>query len=97
MSICTNVFIYIRKEMEKKSNCLVCNEPMKQRGGKNVCSGTCRRRKHEMNKYFDAVYENVKRMVKCTNDKVYEGMKRDVKRSGQNVVVFEDWLSKRSK
>jgi len=73
-----------------------CGTSMVMRKGKNVCSGTCRRRKHEMQKYLDAVYTNVKKMVKWEDEGIYKGMKRDVIKQGQNVEVFADWLGKRS-
>jgi hypothetical protein len=49
-----------------------------------------------MQKYLDAVYTNVKKMVKWEDEGIYKGMKRDVIKQGQNVEVFADWLGKRS-
>jgi hypothetical protein len=50
-----------------------------------------------MQKYLDAVYTNVQKMVKLPDEDIYKGMKRDVIRQGQNVEVFADWLGKRYK
>lgn len=83
--------------MDKNVVCVVCDKQMTPRLGKNVCSATCRVKKHSMNKYFDTVYRNVKQMVKWEDDRVYTAIKKDLKSNGGNVKVFEDWVGKRSK